>query len=399
MAIDMKLKQTARVRHILWVNDHGAPVGGCERYIRETAELLQARGIRSSLIYQVDGELDADYLKVFDGAYPCVDPELQIAEIAPDFIYVHRLSGVGLTEAFSSSAVPAARFIHDHKLFCLREHKYTTLGHHTCTRPIGAHCYSCLGFVNRSEQWPGVRLSRLGTLRAEQRANQDFDAFILGSSYMRGHIVQHGFSPEHSYVIPLYAFPKERDQTIAREPGLLLFAGQLLRGKGLDLLLTALATSNHDDARLVVAGSGHQEAMYRQQCHDLGLDERVEFVGRVDSDTLDTLMQRASALIFPSRAPETFGLAGVEAMRFGTPVIATAVGGVPDWLRDGENGFMVPSGDAEALGAAIDRLLGRPEMQQQMQLNALRRYEKDFRPEAHVDRLIDVFERVAEAAC
>lgn len=389
----------AAIKHILWISDHGAPVGGCERYVRETADLLRAEGIRSSLMYQVHGALDADYLKAFDGAYPCVDPELQIQDIAPDFIYVHRLSGVELTRKITAVPIPKARFFHDHKLFCLREHKYTTLGHRTCTRPVGAHCYGCLGFVNRMERWPGVRLHTLGALRREQRANLAFDAFILGSSYMREHIVAHGFPAARAHVVPLYAFPRSPDPSIVRDARLFLIVGQLLRGKGLDYVFEAMRRCQHRDARLLVVGSGRQEAMYRALARKLGVDARIEFIGRMASAELERMMQRATCLLFPSRSPETFGLVGVEAMRFATPVIAMRVGGVTEWLEDGVNGLLVPPGDAQALAEAMDRLMDDEQLRQRLGEGGIQRYRQRFTPQRHVRRLIEVFEQVTEAAC
>ncbi|MDX8412423.1 MAG: glycosyltransferase family 4 protein [Mariprofundaceae bacterium] len=384
----------AGLKHVLWVNDHGALVGGCERYIHETTCLLRQHGIRSSLLYQLDGQLDATFINIFDGAYPMVDPARQIDEISPDVVYVHRLSGVETTRKLAACKPPVVRFFHDHKLFCLREHKYTTLGHHNCTQPIGPACYTCLGFVNRSDQWPGVRLASVGALTRELRANMRFDAFVVGSSYMGQHVAAHGFDPARVHTLPLFAFPAERDHHIERESDLLIFVGQLIRGKGVDLLLDAMVNIK-TRARLIIIGSGRQEHEYREQVKQLGLDERVSFTGKLSPAEINAYFQRAACLVFPSRTSETFGLVGPEAMRFGTPAIATTVGGITEWLDHGHTGIGVPSGDSGALANAIDTLLSDAQLMQNMQTAALNRYEKHFRPETHIDKLIGVFENLS----
>jgi glycosyltransferase involved in cell wall biosynthesis len=290
--------------------------------------------------------------------------------------------------------LPKVRFFHDHRLFCLRNYKYTALGHQTCTRTVGLGCYPCLGFVNKSSGWPGLKLSFVSTLRAQQRATMFFDAFVVGSRYMAGHVVAHGFDRARVHVIPPFAEPPPNAPTMPREPDLLLFVGQLIRGKGLDVLLRAL-TKVRTPVRLVVVGTGRQGSVYQRLTEKLALTDRVKFVGRMPPEQLAELYPRATAVVFPSRSPETFGLVGIEAMSHGTPVIASAVGGIGEWLQDGRVGIAVPSGDPAALARAIDRLVGDPGLVRAMGAEGLRRYQERFRPERHVECLHALFAGLA----
>jgi glycosyltransferase involved in cell wall biosynthesis len=304
---------------LLWINEVATMTGGCERYIVETVAHLRSHGFRSSLLYSVDGGTDPAFTGAFDAAFPMVDLAAQIEDLAPDLLYVHRLSDLRALETLAQCGVPVARFFHDHKLFCLREHKYRAIGHHTCTQPIGANCYACLGFVNKTAGFPGIALRTVGAQEREQRANRVFDAFVVGSRYMRDEIAAHRFAPERIHVNPLYAAPlKSADTQLCREENLLLFVGQLTTGKGVDTLLNALPLTT-SAPRLILSGTGKFEAEYRELCSRLGLEARVTFVGRLESAELAELYQRATCLVVPSRAPETFGLIGPEAMRFGTP--------------------------------------------------------------------------------
>ncbi|HLL85655.1 MAG TPA: glycosyltransferase, partial [Longimicrobium sp.] len=299
---------------IAWINESALPSGGAERYVRETARELSALGARSVLLYDVAVSPDPspEMLAPFQGAFPIVDLRGQLRELAPDVVYVHRLSSEAALDALADSPFPVARFFHDHKLFCLREHKYTALTRTTCRRTVGVNCYSCLGFVHRSEGWPGVGLSTVRSLRAEQARARGSAAFVVGSRYMAEHVAAHGFEPSRIHVLPLYArAPSPPATEERREEDLLLFVGQLTTGKGLDVLLGALARTSRP-CRLAVVGEGPQEGKLRALARAPGLAGRVEFLGRRGNEALASLYRRAAGLVFPSRAPETFGLVGIE---------------------------------------------------------------------------------------
>jgi glycosyltransferase involved in cell wall biosynthesis len=375
--------------HILWINEVAAMTGGCERYIVESVNYLKTVGFKSSLLYAVDGGCDPEFTGVFDAAFPMVDIAAQIEALAPDVIYIHRLANLESLQAVANCGVPVARFFHDHKLFCLREHKYTAIGQHTCTQRIGLGCYTCLGFVARTPGFPGIGLRTLSRLEKEQKINRTFDAFVVASEYMRGEIAQHGFDASRVHVNPLYAEPIQADASIQREPDLVVFAGQLTTGKGVDTLLTALAMCK-SNARLIIGGTGKFADEYKQLAEKLGVSERVTFAGRLSSQQLAALYQRAACVAVPSRAPETFGLIGPEAMRFGTPVIATKVGGMNEWLVDQQTGLAVSPNSPHELAGAIDRMLLEPGLREKLGSTALEKYESDFRPERHRRRLVNM---------
>ena len=381
-------------RHVLWINQHAAPVGGAEHYIATTAAAMRERNVRSTLLYEVDGALDTDFLRHFDAAFPVVDLASQVRTLAPDLIYAHRIDGIDHARVLATVPVPSIRFLHDHKLFCLREHKYTTVGHRTCSRRTGLNCHLCLGFVNRSEHWPSVRLRRLSTLQLEQRVNGELDHFVVGSRYMADHVARHGFDEHRISVLPLYAAAARTRPLATRDRRHMLFAGQLVRGKGLDLLLQAMKVAGNRET-LLVAGGGRQEALYREMCSELGIADRVHFLGSLPSDDLRSLLGRVRFLVVPSRAPETFGQIGVEAMAHGTPVVASDVGGISEWLEHDVTGLLTPSGHVRELAAALDRLAGDETLRGRLGAAALHSHAARFAPDKHLDALGTLFEDVA----
>jgi glycosyltransferase involved in cell wall biosynthesis len=375
---------------VLWVNEAADFVGGCEQYIFNTARLLQDHGVQSSLLYDCRQPFSTDFVKPFDQAFPMVDIGVQVAAINPDLIYVHRLSGRKIIEDLRQTAVPAIRFFHDYQLFCPREHRYSVFGLRTCRKPIGLRCYPCLGFINRSDNRWGFRLTFVRTLRSDIDANRGLDAFTVGSKYMAGLIAAHGFAADRTHVVPLYALPPREVPPVKRETDTFFFAGQLVRSKGLDTLLQAMAMTKHP-SKIFIAGQGRQGEMFRAQAATLGLNGRVTFLGRIPHEELAEWYCKAACVVVPSRYPETFGLIGPEAMSYGAPVIGTAVGAIGEWLDDRVTGISVPPNDAPALAGAMDWIVDNPAKALQMGCAGKARYEEIFRPDKHIRTLLELF--------
>jgi teichuronic acid biosynthesis glycosyltransferase TuaC len=142
---------------------------------------------------------------------------------------------------------------------------------------------------------------------------------------------------------------------------LLLSVGHLIPSKGHALVLDALAALSVErpDIVYVIVGEGECEAALRAQARQLGLDGRVHFLGRLAHTDVQRFMARADLFVLPS-SPEGFGLVYAEALAQGTPVVACRGEGPEDYVRDGENGFLVPPADADAVAGAIRRAMAEP---------------------------------------
>ncbi|MBX7255454.1 MAG: glycosyltransferase family 4 protein [Candidatus Hydrogenedentes bacterium] len=377
---------------LLWVNDAADFVGGCEQYIFNTVRLLRERGIRSTLLYDCrHPRFSTDFAVAFDQAFPLVNAQVQVRSIKPDVIYIHRLSDTSALRELKETGIPTARFFHDYQIFCPREHRYSTIGLRTCRKPMGMRCYfPCLGFINRSENGIGIRMTPVRMLLAQISQNKKLDAFIVGSQYMAKLIAEHGFESRRIHVLPLYVLPPQDAVEATRESDLILFAGQLIRSKGLDTLLRAMAATTRP-CRLAIAGQGRQEHVFREMTRRLHLESRVSFLGRIPHEELAHWYARAAAVVVPSRYPETFGLVGPEAMRYGAAVIGTTVGAIEEWLEDELTGFAVPPNDPITMASAIDRITADPNTAITMGSAGKRRCAERFCPQRHIDSLLALF--------
>jgi glycosyltransferase involved in cell wall biosynthesis len=142
-----------------------------------------------------------------------------------------------------------------------------------------------------------------------------------------------------------------------------LFVGRLASNKGLVELVTAFATLAREDpeAHLVLVGAdGGQRANVEARVLGFGLADRVHVLGHLsDEAMLAAAYREATVTVLPSEY-EAFGLVLLESLAHGTPVIASRVGGIPEFVEDERAGLLVPAKDAGALAAALGRLWSDP---------------------------------------
>jgi glycosyltransferase involved in cell wall biosynthesis len=124
----------------------------------------------------------------------------------------------------------------------------------------------------------------------------------------------------------------------------------------------------------------------------LGVHDRVTFTGWLDAEQLARELAEASVVAIPSLWPEPFGMVGIEAFAAGRPVVASATGGVEDWLEDGRSGLCVPAGDVRALAGALSQLLADPARQREMGAAGRIAVGARFTEERHVAALLDAYE-------
>jgi glycosyltransferase involved in cell wall biosynthesis len=172
-----------------------------------------------------------------------------------------------------------------------------------------------------------------------------------------------------------------------------VFAGRVVAPKGVGVLIRAARAV---DAEFVICGDGWGLDGMRKLARRLGVLDRIRFTGWLGAEALARELADASVVVMPSLWPEPFGLVGIEALAAGRPVIASATGGVGDWLVDGVNGLLVRPGDAPALAKALEELLCDPARQRAMGAAGREMVAARFSPERHVAALLDAY-RLARA--
>lgn len=144
-------------------------------------------------------------------------------------------------------------------------------------------------------------------------------------------------------------------------------------------------------ARLVMVGDGPDRAEAETYCREKGIASEVRFTGK--QLDVGSVLACADLFLLPS-ATESFGLAALEAMAYGVPVVAAAVGGVPEVIREGIDGHLCPMGDVDAMAAASLAILKDPDARRRMGDNARKHALGDFAEDPVVDRYEALYEKV-----
>jgi glycosyltransferase involved in cell wall biosynthesis len=207
-----------------------------------------------------------------------------------------------------------------------------------------------------------VRLCRLGDYPTHLGHFQYLNGLIVNVPTIETHLRQQGWAgPVHlisNFANPTKISPKPRSQFAPSGARFVICAvGRLEHVKGFDILLHALP--HLPEAYLWLIGEGAQRAALEQQAHDLGIADRVRFLGWQERPM--DFIASADAFVMPSRI-EPLGNAMLEAWQSGTPVVTTASEGPSWYARDDHDALIVPHESATAMANALARLLDNPDL-------------------------------------
>lgn len=348
---------------LLYVHESFGNLGGAEANVLITATELKKRGVTVALwTRRATGKGEEKWHALFGGeVYWEKHDSLESvrARFRPDVAYVHKWDHLPTLEILVNSGLPLARMVHDHDIYCLRSYRYNPLTRAVCHRPASGFCvFPCMATlkVNRSGGgFPIKWVSYFDKLK-ELAITRRFDRMFVVTHYMRRELELNGFSPDRIHLFPPVPRAGEPLESSFSERNLILYAGQIIRGKGVDLLLQALARLE-SPFEAVILGDGNHKAACEKLARKLGLQNRVRFAGFIPQEELKAYYRDTSVVAVSSVWPEPIATIGLEVMRYGLPVVAFDAGGIPDWLHDEETGLLVPWGDVPAYARALDRLL------------------------------------------
>ncbi|CAN1211868.1 Group 1 glycosyl transferase [Tumidithrix helvetica PCC 7403] len=287
---------------------------------------------------------------------------------------------------------------HNHDSYCPSGTKYFSVGQVCCDRPM-----SYLGCT-----W-GHIVDGCGSRRPQrivenfQRAYQGFNALkqfkipvIANSDYVRSQFIRNGLAPEqvvtlrYGITIPKVA-STPLTESIHRDRHI-LFAGRIVPDKGLDWLLKALQKLDRS-IHLDIAGEGWYLPKVQKLAVDLGVSDRITWHGWCSGEQLEALYERSFSVVFPSVWPEPAGIITLEAYARFRPIIASAVGGIPEHVKDGETGILVPANDIQKLAAAITELSENYPKAKSMGEVGNTWFHQEFTLAVHTQRLMKIYDR------
>lgn len=364
---------------ILQINKFHFPQGGADAYYLRLSELLRVAGHRV-VFFSTDNQKNE--LSVFSKYFAeSIDYNGGRLGFFKKAVYAFRLiynfearrKLVGLLEkervgiahlhniyhqlspaiigALKKRGIPVVMHLHDYKIIC-PNYKLFRRGK-ICERCVGGKFYHC--FFGRC-----LKNSYLKSLAAMieaylhgpiLRTYEKIDLFIAPSEFMKNMAVRHGIPEAKIAAIP--NFSPAVPAVTAPDGDYFFYFGRLSEEKGLHVLLEAMKYA--PAARLKIAGDGPLADQLRRDILRLGLENRVEMLGRLEGEKLGSAIAAARAVIAPSIWHENMPLAVLEALARGKAVIASRAGGLEEIIQDGENGFLFEAGNRRELGKIIGR--------------------------------------------
>ena len=308
----------------------------------------------------------------------------------PDIVHCHNIYG-RLTTAVLDQArqrdIPTVLTAHDQKLVCPA---YLALrSGQPCQLCVDGNYWRCLRWRCHKNSLPGSLIYTV-----ESYANRWFgkynavSRFLCPSNFLRESLIRSGVD-EHRAVYHPNALPASEYDPKFTAGGYILYAGRLSEEKGLRTLLRAALRL---PLPLRIAGAGPLEEELSSEIARRRLPVTLE--GHQSGETLRELFREAAFTVVPSEWFENASMAVLESFACGKPVLATAIGGNPELVIEGETGSLFPAGDADALADGARRLGADRSALNRMGRNARRLIEERFNQQRRTEELIGIYQHV-----
>jgi glycosyltransferase involved in cell wall biosynthesis len=320
--------------------------------------------------------------------------EAVIADFRPDVVHLHNIYhqlSPSVLRPLARAGIPAVMTLHDYKLACPT---YQFLDHgKVCEACLGGHFYHA---ATRRCKDGSAAASVLASIESYAhgitKAYSPVRVFITPSRFLADKMTQAGVFPDRMRLLNHFIDAGPIAPADADGSGF-VFAGRLSPEKGVDVLIKA--AGQVPEVTVDVLGDG-PERLELERLADRVAPGRVRFRGRLDKESVHAAMRSALAAIVPSRWYENQPMTILEAFACGVPVIGSRIGGIPELVTDGVNGYTVAPDDPSALAARMRDLASAPAQALELGRAARAQVVAGFAPGRHLQGISDLY---FEAGC
>lgn len=381
---------------VLMINDHGFESGGVSSYVINVKKQLEERGHTVKFLssdvnperthfsdFEYEGIINKNYIirafyRIFNPLSYLKTRQI-LKDFKPDLVHLHSMLNYGSPSIlYCLKNIPTVMTIHDYYIVGLgfkiipslssnnvhdNRYKYTSI----------VFYYEIIKNIIRDKFLENINLFIAPSINIKK----DFENLGIANSIH----VHHG--------INLFNYSKVIDRNN------LLYVGRLSDEKGIEYLLNAMPyiIKRFPAIHLNIIGDGSEKEYFKKIVEQLNLVNNISFIGQASNKKLQNYYKNSTILVVPSICSESFGLVGPEAMSVGRPVIASRVGGIPEWLDDGKTGYLVEPGNPEQIAEKVIKLLSDRKLMELMGKNARKKAEQ-FSIEKHVDKLEKIYKKV-----
>jgi len=282
----------------------------------------------------------------------------------PDIIHFFHSNFLFISIMLSAKIlkIPTVFSVLDYFIICPRNNLRMNNGY-ICDEKIKKNCYKCVSFLKFFEM---LIMSFL---------YKKLDIIITFTKTSRNRLLRYGFKKENIKVIYTYNIRKNTIRDCVTLKNTVLFVGTFFEYKGLQILIKALpkVISQISNARLFIAGGGFDNDKKRIEnlVKELNIEENVIFLGKKKNEEIIDFLFRSEIVVVPEQWHSDFGpLILVEAMTLGKPVIAGNIGAIPEFIKDGEEGFLVEFNNSDKYAEKINFLFKNKDIALKMGIKA-----------------------------
>lgn len=393
---------------VLLVTDWNSNAGGAESYIIMLRDALRSAGDDVRLLAcgaELDEDLGRDerirgsdrlpaqtFLQIVN-PFAVSQVRAVAREFNPDVAFVSHFAYHLSPATFAGlRGVPTIVSVMDYKCICPLGTKLLPDGT-LCSVREGIVCRrnGCVSTAHWLRDRPRYALMRSAMNRA--------DRVLCASRWMQRELAATGVRADH---VPLAVPPATPEFVRAPAPiPLFVYCGRLSREKGVSLLIDAFARSLYavPDAQLRIVGDGPERPALERLVDSLDIDDNVTFTGMRPRDEVEEELSRAWSLVAPSLWAEPFGLAVLEAIVHGVPVIASAHGGPGELIEDRVSGLLFPNGNVRALSECLRAVAeSRVFPSRKLPGELVERTTKSSNPAIHAARIRSIFSDLVNGA-
>lgn len=394
---------------ILLVNKFHYLKGGSEKYYFELGQLLKEHGHEVAYFSMEDEKnrktgckeyfvkpidlSSGSKRKALDVIYSKANYKKMIEAIEdfkPDVVHINnfqRQLSASIVDAIKEKKIPIVFTAHDLQAICPA----------SAMLYQGEICQDCIekGYhacVNKK----CIKNSRLKSLLAVlekyyydiHKIYQKVDVIISPSEFVKNQLVKGKLKYKKIEVLHNFVLESHKSE-INQDEGYAFFFGRLSIEKG--ILNVIQAIKNIENGRLLIAGSGPEQAKIETYIQENHLNDRIQLLGYLKQDEIRQYINKAKFVVVPSIWYENCPYSILETMEIGKPIIGSRIGGIPELIEDGVNGFLYSFNNIEELTAKIRKLFENSDLVTKQSENSRELFVKNYSAEIYYDKIMSLY--------
>lgn len=396
---------------ILLVNKFHYLRGGSEKYYFELAQLLKSKGHTVGFFSMKHEENittgDAEYfveeidlntgskLKALDVIYSQENKKLMakaLEEFKPDIVHINnfqRQLSASIIDAIKEKNIPIVMTAHDLNPICPAS--IMLYNGEVCDDCITKGYAQCI----KKKCVKGSTLkSTLGVMEKKyydiHKVFRKIDCIISPSEFNKNQLVNGKL--KYNEIVTLHNFVNESERNEYVLGDYAFYLGRLSKEKGILNLIEAIG--DIPDAKLLIAGDGPERERIEAYISEHKLDGRITLLGYQNQGSIHKYITNSRFVVIPSICNENCPYSVLEAMEIGKPIVASRIGGIPELIADGENGYLYKADDINELKEKLTLLLDDDEKVNRFAQKSRELYESYYSPDSYYNELIKIYNKV-----